>query len=67
MFFGATSFDQPTIYCKWHINDAFKNGSEICDGAKNCGWGETTCTLPDFATGGGGKINKSSIAHLVAF
>ena len=69
MIYGATSFDQPNIYCNWHGNNAFETGMEVCGGGTiNCGWGETTCPLPaDCATCGGGKINKSSIAHLVAF
>ena len=98
-FYGATSFDQPSLYCNWQRNNYFKTGSNVCTNGANCGWGVlTTCPFTNnptsnptekptvtpttsptkvppssptagtaFATCGGGKINKSSIAHLVAF
>ena len=43
MFNGATSFDRPSLYCKWQSNDSFKNGIAVCNNVVNCGWGLTTC------------------------
>ena len=51
---GATSFDQPSIYCKWQeINNAFKDETNVCDGAITCGWGDDT-NCPQPSIGGGG-------------
>jgi hypothetical protein len=45
MFLGATSFDQPLLYCNWQSkNSIFKDTAGACDGTVTCGWGnETSC------------------------
>ena len=44
MFRGATSFNQPNIYCTWD-NNYFRGASDVCTLGSNCGWGQSTCPL----------------------
>jgi hypothetical protein len=44
MFDGATSFDQPHLYCNWQSKSAsFTTFTNACDGTVTCGWGDDTC------------------------
>ena len=47
MFFGASSFDQPLLYCNWqNKSEAYKNSDAMCDGTVTCGWGDDTSCNP---------------------
>jgi hypothetical protein len=44
MFEGATSFDQPLLYCNWQSkSEIFKASSNLCTATVTCGWGNNTC------------------------
>ncbi len=46
MFYQATSFDQPLLYCNWHNKSASalqSGGNDVCDRTVTCGWGNETC------------------------
>ncbi len=59
MFEGASSFDQPLLYCNWQNKSAFFQDSDfVCDGTVTCGWGNEICpttALVPIGNGGGGK------------
>ena len=67
MFNGATSFNQPLLYCNWQsLSSVFENSSSsVCAGTITCGWGDDTCpptpspipapTPAPTANGGGGE------------
>jgi hypothetical protein len=59
MFNGATSFDQPLLYCNWQSkSETFTTSTNVCDGTVTCGWGNETCpttALVPVGNGGGGK------------
>ena len=43
MFYGAETFDQPLVYCKWQSNTYFTNANDACEGTLSCGWGLSEC------------------------
>jgi hypothetical protein len=46
MFYDATSFDQPLLYCNWQSkSESFTTSTNVCDGTVTCGWGDDEICL----------------------